>query len=192
MVVLLFFFFFFSSRRRHTRYWRDWSSDVCSSDLVHTRERGHGEELACEAARAGGGAVVAVGGDGIVHEVANGLLRAAGEKATMPMGVIAAGSGNDFAKMLALPADAERAVERIVGAAPRAVDVGRVTRWVAETGRQAPWHFTNGIGLGFDAQVAVQASRITRVRGLAIYGTAVLRVLADLASPRMRVTVDGV
>src|SRR3712207_7416198 len=31
MFVLL--FFFFSSRRRHTRYWRDWSSDVCSSDL---------------------------------------------------------------------------------------------------------------------------------------------------------------
>src|SRR5258707_14414673 len=29
-----FFFFFFSSRRRHTRYWRDWSSDVCSSDLL--------------------------------------------------------------------------------------------------------------------------------------------------------------
>src|SRR3712207_8742613 len=30
-------FFFFSSRRRHTRYWRDWSSDVCSSDLVGAR-----------------------------------------------------------------------------------------------------------------------------------------------------------
>src|SRR3712207_7675999 len=30
-------FFFFSSRRRHTRYWRDWSSDVCSSDLVLVR-----------------------------------------------------------------------------------------------------------------------------------------------------------
>src|SRR3712207_6873924 len=35
-------FFFFSSRRRHTRYWRDWSSDVCSSDLV----MGRGEQLA--------------------------------------------------------------------------------------------------------------------------------------------------
>src|SRR5947209_20427834 len=37
MLVFLFFcffFFFFSSRRRHTRYWRDWSSDVCSSDLI--------------------------------------------------------------------------------------------------------------------------------------------------------------
>src|SRR5258707_2967310 len=31
--VLSMLFFFFSSRRRHTRYWRDWSSDVCSSDL---------------------------------------------------------------------------------------------------------------------------------------------------------------
>src|SRR5215203_3435705 len=36
-----FFFFFFSSRRRHTRYWRDWSSDVCSSDLgLQRRPRG--------------------------------------------------------------------------------------------------------------------------------------------------------
>src|SRR5476651_2852172 len=33
------FFFFFSSRRRHTRYWRDWSSDVCSSDLRASRRR---------------------------------------------------------------------------------------------------------------------------------------------------------
>src|SRR5258707_2550914 len=34
-------FFFFSSRRRHTRYWRDWSSDVCSSDLLLIAGRGH-------------------------------------------------------------------------------------------------------------------------------------------------------
>src|SRR3712207_7037695 len=32
-------FFFFSSRRRHTRYWRDWSSDVCSSDLRHKAQQ---------------------------------------------------------------------------------------------------------------------------------------------------------
>src|SRR5215203_619108 len=35
---VFFFFFFCSSRRRHTRYWRDWSSDVCSSDLAHVSE----------------------------------------------------------------------------------------------------------------------------------------------------------
>src|SRR3712207_7120222 len=33
-------FFFFSSRRRHTRYWRDWSSDVCSSDLARVADAG--------------------------------------------------------------------------------------------------------------------------------------------------------
>src|SRR3712207_5039692 len=41
------FVFFFSSRRRHTRYWRDWSSDVCSSDLT-TSEKDtamHGESI---------------------------------------------------------------------------------------------------------------------------------------------------
>src|SRR5438445_9321819 len=42
MLVVFFylsvFFFFFSSRRRHTRYWRDWSSDVCSSDLFSRRK----------------------------------------------------------------------------------------------------------------------------------------------------------
>src|SRR3712207_5492841 len=37
LIYYLFVFFFFSSRRRHTRYWRDWSSDVCSSDLVADR-----------------------------------------------------------------------------------------------------------------------------------------------------------
>src|SRR3712207_7961905 len=38
-------FFFFSSRRRHTRYWRDWSSDVCSSDLVRHRLPGQEDVL---------------------------------------------------------------------------------------------------------------------------------------------------
>src|SRR6185295_6681959 len=33
--------FFFSSRRRHTRYWRDWSSDVCSSDLLAAQDKLH-------------------------------------------------------------------------------------------------------------------------------------------------------
>src|SRR3712207_7555976 len=40
------FFFFFSSRRRHTRYWRDWSSDVCSSDLMLCRTRSSSHTVA--------------------------------------------------------------------------------------------------------------------------------------------------
>src|SRR3712207_9319164 len=62
-------FFFFSSRRRHTRYWRDWSSDVCSSDLVLERalpdafEQGFGlVALGQEPARVGTGDLVDVYG----------------------------------------------------------------------------------------------------------------------------------
>src|SRR5690606_41008236 len=61
-VVFLFIFFFFSSRRRHTRFSRDWSSDVCSSDLSIRRAwdipsetddpRACRRELRCEADRA--------------------------------------------------------------------------------------------------------------------------------------------
>src|SRR5215203_437714 len=60
------YFFFFSSRRRHTRYWRDWSSDVCSSDLPVRRGcvgdvtepgilPGRADEVGCAACGAGGG-----------------------------------------------------------------------------------------------------------------------------------------
>src|SRR5947209_16446222 len=59
-----FFFFFFSSRRRHTRYWRDWSSDVCSSDLTGVRVGGTAvEERATGGARIQGGRVPVAGGE---------------------------------------------------------------------------------------------------------------------------------
>src|SRR5438445_10429551 len=47
------FFFFFSSRRRHTRYWRDWSSDVCSSDLQAGGERRGRRRRSCPQKRRG-------------------------------------------------------------------------------------------------------------------------------------------
>src|SRR3712207_9095923 len=58
-------FFFFSSRRRHTRYWRDWSSDVCSSDLRQDRDGVHYHPLR----------TVAAGAEGVDHlEALDGLL----------------------------------------------------------------------------------------------------------------------
>jgi diacylglycerol kinase (ATP) len=157
-----------------------------------TRGHGHAVELAEQAAHDGWPAVVAVGGDGIVHEVANGLMRAAGEQPTIPLGVIPAGSGNDFAKMIgAYGTRPTEAAERLCSAVPRRVDIGRVTRWSAETAYPAVWHFTNGIGLGFDAQVGVRASRIKHLHGMMIYAVALLQVLRQLRTPSMRVVLDG-
>src|SRR6266852_7454667 len=55
MAVLIIFFFFFSSRRRHTRCYRDWSSDVCSSDLPGETVFLGGRRLCAAAARGVGG-----------------------------------------------------------------------------------------------------------------------------------------
>jgi diacylglycerol kinase (ATP) len=135
---------------------------------------------------------VVVGGDGAVQEVVNGLVQGAGDGDTLPLGVIPAGSGNDFAKMIgAAGLRPEQAAARLSTATPMRVDIGRVTRWSVESGRPAAWHFTNQLGLGFDAQVAVQASRIQHLRGMMIYAAALVRVLRQLRTPHMRVEVDG-
>src|SRR3989440_8152423 len=72
LVVRCFFFFFFSSRRRHTRSDRDWSSDVCSSDL-HAAERQQppreGEEVGILVAAPRHPALLAVGGVGVREAV---------------------------------------------------------------------------------------------------------------------------
>lgn len=162
------------------------------AELATTDRRGHATEIARAAASERGIPVLAVGGDGLVHEVVNGLLLAAGGASSAPLGVVPMGSGNDFAKMLGIPPRRPReAVTRILTGRPRGVDVGWVRRCVAERGRAGEWAFVNGLGIGFDAQVAAEASRIRRLRGLAIYVAALARTLPRLRAPRMRIAVDG-
>ncbi|HEX5726080.1 MAG TPA: diacylglycerol kinase family protein, partial [Longimicrobiaceae bacterium] len=126
-------------------------------------------------------AVVAVGGDGTIHEAANGLLRAADGVATAPLGIVPAGSGNDFARLACATADPAEAVRRIVAGAPRSVDAGRVDGS----------YFTNGVGIGLDARVAIEANRHRRLRGMAMYLWALARVLPRFRPPRLRVSLDG-
>jgi diacylglycerol kinase (ATP) len=151
-------------------------------EAARTEAPRHAETLAERAAQDGWDAVVAVGGDGTVQQAAAGLLRAAGGEPTLPLGIIGVGSGNDFIKMInghrRRPADA---VEHLLTAEPKRFDVGRI-------GNR---YFTNGVGAGFDAQVAIQASRIRRLRGMALYGWALLRVLRNLRAPRIQLTLDG-
>ncbi|MQA89324.1 MAG: YegS/Rv2252/BmrU family lipid kinase [Gemmatimonas sp.] len=161
--------------------------------LVPTEYRGHAVELAQDAVRDGWSAIVAVGGDGIVHEVVNGLMCAAGNGVTVPVGIVPVGSGNDFVKMLGVPPHRPgEAVRRILTAEPRPVDVGKVVRHCTGGGPDGAWYFTNGVGVGFDAQVATHARAIKRLRGAAIYAWALLKALRELRSPRIDVFVDGV
>jgi diacylglycerol kinase (ATP) len=110
-------------------------------ELCHTERPGDGAELAAAAVRDGAHHVIAVGGDGTVHEVANGLLRCGG---TATLGVVPIGTGNDFAKLVGTYRhDPVRAVARLVGAVARRFDVGRVL----------DEYFVNTMGLGFGPEV---------------------------------------
>src|SRR3712207_6856245 len=65
--------FFFSSRRRHTRYWRDWSSDVCSSDLDGFQGDEH---WARDVPATGDAAVRLLGADGLIGVLVDGEVQA--------------------------------------------------------------------------------------------------------------------
>src|SRR3977135_1492646 len=79
------------------------------AEYVETHRRGEAQERAMNAAKEGR-PVIIVGGDGSVHEVVNGIL-AAGRR--VPLGIVAAGSGNDYAWLtLKLPQDPAAAIER--------------------------------------------------------------------------------
>jgi diacylglycerol kinase (ATP) len=134
---------------------------------VETTRAGEAEELARQAAHEGR-SVIVVGGDGSVHEVVNGLL-ASGQR--VPLGIVAAGSGNDFAwNTLRLPHDPALAVERAFGGDVVDVDAGRVN------GR----YFANAFSVGLDADIAVAAGHMKRwplMSGARLYYGASLRQL---------------
>jgi YegS/Rv2252/BmrU family lipid kinase len=143
-------------------------------EMVQSERPGHAIEIAQQAASGDHEVVVAVGGDGTVNEVANGLLRAASNGPTaVSIGVIPVGSGNDFAyMMLGQDLTIEEACQRLVRGQDKLVDVGSVTA----NGRDFRF-FANGLGIGFDAQVSIESRRVKVLRGFLMYFWAVLRTV---------------
>lgn len=92
--------------------------------IHYTTGRGHAIELARAAAEAGATTVVAMGGDGTLHEVVNGVLTAKGERPSI--GLIPGGRGSDFARGSQVPRDIDRCLE-LLTRPPRTIDAGRVT-----------------------------------------------------------------
>ena len=130
------------------------------------------------ASRAGFDAVMVAGGDGSVFEAVNGLMRAG--RGTR-LGVVPVGTGNDLIKAADLPRDWRAACERAASGAVRRVDVGRCNGH----------YFLNGVGAGFDAEVARASRSVRRLRGNAVYGLALAKVLVrGVAAPRVTIEDD--
>jgi diacylglycerol kinase (ATP) len=144
-------------------------------------------EQRCREALAGGAtALVAVGGDGTLHAAVQAVAGTG-----VPLGVVPAGTGNDFALALGTPADPVAAADRVVAAlragTSRRIDLARVT---GADGTQR-W-FGAVLGAGFDAVVNERANRMRWPSGDRRYDLAIFTELVRLRSRRYRVVLDDV
>jgi diacylglycerol kinase (ATP) len=137
------------------------------ADYVETSRPGEGQELAMNAAK-NGRPIIVVGGDGTINEAVNGILLA-GRR--VPLGIVAAGSGNDFAcNTLKLPSDPAMAIEYAFSGRLVEVDAGKIN------GK----YFANAFGVGLDADIATAVDAMKTIplmSGARLYYAAILRQL---------------
>ena len=144
--------------------------------VLTSEHAGHAKELVRALPEDAG--IVALGGDGTVHEVA---AECVGTRRTL--GVVPSGSGDDFAYALGIDRhDTRIALEVIRRGSVRAVDVGIVN----------DHPFVNAVGVGFDADVAARVTSAPAfLRGVSAYLYAILVSLKDFSSADAHVEVDG-
>ena len=140
----------------------DWSGTVYPT---------HAIELARQAGEQGYEVVIAVGGDGTVHEVINGLMQVPAGNRPM-LGIVPTGSGNDFAHAVGAFAEPEVALNHVLTGEATPIDLGLLTD---EDGRKE--YFDNTLGLGFDAVVTIRSHKLPIVRGFLMYLTAVIQTI---------------
>jgi diacylglycerol kinase (ATP) len=147
--------------------------------MLFTDRPGHAVELARQLARDGFSPVVGVGGDGTLHEIANGLVDGIEPRT---MAVVPIGTGNDFARCVGLPTDLSAAAELAFAGEARLMDLGRC----------GDTYFVNAGGVGLDARVAVSAAAMPRLlrRGTLPYMLATLREVVVNASSELTIVLD--
>ena len=155
----------------------DWSGTVYP---------GHAIELARQAGDQGYDMVIAMGGDGTVHEVVNGLMQIPEEQRPL-LGVVPVGSGNDFAHSINASTAASKALNCALDGKVSTVDLAMMTD---EHGHKE--YFDNTLGLGFGAIVTIRSHQLPVLRGFLMYLTAVLQtIILDHNPIRMQIETDN-
>jgi len=150
-------------------------------DIVQTSQPREGITLAETAAAEGCDAVVAAGGDGTLNEVANGLLRAAGNGPTVPFGILPIGTANDFSDMVGLPRDLTQAARIIAAGKTRQLDAGRIN----------DHFFINNCAVAMEPMITLENIRMKRLSGEIRYVVALLKGLVKLKAWQMELRWDG-
>ena len=143
--------------------------------------------MATRAVDQGAELLVVVGGDGSVHEVANGIAGRSG----VEIAVIARGTGWDFARSLGLPRNIDRAIDVALSGETRTIDLGRAT-YRLWAGGEAQSFFANIASAGMSGAIAQRANDSSKALGGKVsYLWATFAVFARWSSTEIHVTVDG-
>ena len=153
---------------------------IGEADIAYTEAPRDAVRLAEEAARNGRERVIAVGGDGTIHEVVNGFMRARAAGVTPPkLGILGQGTGGDFRKSLGLEHRLDHYCKAIAGGKTRAVDVGAV-EYRNRQGDDAQAYFINILSVGMGGLVDEYVAKSSRqFGGKVAYMSASLRALVE-------------
>jgi len=155
-----------------------------------TEAAGHATELAREASMAGADVVVAVGGDGTVHEVVNGLVGPGGVPfGEAALGVIARGTGRDFIRSHAIPTKAADAIRAIAEGPIGKVDVGEL---IATDDPEGGRRFANAASCGVTGAIALRANQMSkRLGGTPTFLIAAFQGFRGYTNTPVHVELDG-
>lgn len=137
--------------------------------VVFTKSHNQAVTLAKKYSDDGYKNIIAIGGDGTLNEIINGIFQSS-KKDKVNIGLIPLGSGNDFANGIGLSSDIEENIERI--------RIGQTVKY--DVGNIEDLYFINSLGIGFDALVSANANKIKKLKGLPKYLWAVIKTLKSL------------
>ena len=166
-----------AARGANKHYFEEIKTSLFSTfdcDAVVTEYHGHAEDLAADAVRQNVDVVVAVGGDGTVYQVINGILAQNGNPL---LGIIPAGTCNDYIKSIQIPTQIQHACEIIKAGTWDYFDVG-------QAGER---YFVNAAGLGFDAHVVKDLHK-SKIKGKAAYVATVLQQIFRYKAQTLHIT----
>ncbi|OQY90324.1 MAG: hypothetical protein B6D38_03905 [Anaerolineae bacterium UTCFX1] len=147
---------------------------------------GHAIELAREASEEGYERVIAMGGDGTVHEVVNGIMQAPEGKRPI-LGVVPVGSGNDFAHGIGIVKQSDQALRHALSGEASAIDLALMT-----DGNGRKVYFDNTLGVGFGAMVTIRSHRLPLLRGFLMYLVSVIQAIVVDHNPiTMKIQTDS-
>lgn len=158
-------------------------------NIVVTEKVWDAAEIAEKAVGDGYSCVVAAGGDGTNNEVINGLMAARSSVGNLPVfGILPVGRGNDFAYGAGIPSSLIMAADLIIAQNSTSLDVGLITGGDYPQGR----YFGNGIGIGFDTMVGLEAAKLKFIHGSAAYAWGAIATLFKYPrAPELNVTYNG-